>query len=527
MDLPSRDRQADLIHQGGDGLKRINESSIKVLHNGIIYGHPGADTIVLERGRIRMIGRADELAPLLSEGEGVARIDLQGQTVLPGFVDAHIHLIHTGLVESGWRVGLMNLSRADALEKLAQAAADRDGEWVIGTGWDESHWQDRSYLTKAELDKVAPHSPLLAIRMDGHLLAANSVAMNQIPAIAPENLIERDTGILREKAVDVMAASIRPDFASTVEAVDAAARLCHQLGITTVHTMTRLDFFEAFMTQRERRKLRITICPDIHSFDKLLAVGLKTGYGDAWLRFGGIKMFADGSIGAGNAAVSEPYIKGGLGKLNHEDVVLRGWVETADRAGWQTIIHAIGDRAIEQVLRTHEDLHTDPSLRHRIEHFELPQESQWERVKQAGLYVSMQPNFTANWSGPNSLYVDRLGLERDRMSNPFRPIHDAGIPLAFGSDGMPPSPLYGLHGAIHGAYPGQRLTIEEAIACYTEGGARFAFEEDDKGSLQAGKLADLVVIDQDPRMDPDHVSDRSIEMTFVGGELVYSSDDEA
>ncbi|MCK4570833.1 amidohydrolase [Candidatus Bipolaricaulota bacterium] len=508
-------------------MNLVSGTPIKVLHNGSIHGHPRADTIVLERDRIRMIGRADELPLSLSESEGTEHIDLKGRFVLPGFIDAHIHLLHTGLVESGWRIGLMNLSRAEVLAELAQAAKERSGEWTVGYGWDESQWQDRCYLTRTELDKISPRSPVLAIRMDGHLMTANSRAMEQIPETAPEDLIEREAGLLREKAVTEMTGSIRPDHAAAVEGLDAAARLCHRLGITTVHTMTPFDYFEAFMARRQQRKLRITICPDIQSFDKLLAVGLKTGTGDTWLRFGGIKMFADGSIGAGNAAVSQPYIDGGLGELNHADAVLECWVETADRAGWQTVIHAIGDRAIEQVLRTHEGLQTNTSLRHRIEHFELPQESQLARVKKAGLHLSMQPNFTANWSGPDSMYVDRLGVDRDRLSNPLRLIHDADIPLAFGSDGMPPSPLYGLHGAIHGAYPGQRLTIEEAIACYTMAGARFGFEEDEKGCLQAGKLADLVVLDQDPQLNPEHMSQRSIEMTFVGGDLVYSSDDEA
>ncbi len=499
---------------------------IKVLYNGSIHGDVGADTIVLERDRIQMIGQADELLPLLPESESTEYVDLNGRFVLPGFIDAHIHLLHTGLVESGWRIGLMNLSRADALEKLAQAVKDRDGDWVVGYGWDESHWQDRCYLRKTELDGISRHSPVLAIRMDGHLLTANSSAMERIPETAPEDLIERETGLLREKAVTEMTGSIQPDHTTCVEALDAAARLCHRLGIASVHTMTRLDYFEAFMARRQQRRLRITICPDIQSFDKLLAVGLKTGYGDTWLRFGGIKMFADGSIGARNAAVSQPYVNGGLGTLNHEDAVLRNWVKTADRAGWQTVIHAIGDRAIEQVLQAHEILQTDASLRHRIEHFELPQESHLVRVKMSGLHLCMQPNFTVNWSGPDSMYIDRLGVDRDRMSNPLRLIYDADIPLAFGSDGMPPSPLYGLHGAIHSVYPGQRLTIEEAIACYTVAGARFEFENGKKGSLQSEKLADLIVLDQDPQLDPEYVSERSIEMTFVGGDLVYSSGDE-
>lgn len=501
----------------------ISGLPMKVLHNGVIYGFPMADTIVVERDRIHRIGLADEIFPALPESGDIEHIDLNGQFVLPGFIDAHIHLIHTGLVESGWRVGLMGLSRSDALERLAQAAADRGGEWVIGTGWDESRWQDRSYLTRTELDKIAPHSPMLAIRMDGHLLTANSLAMKRIPETAPEDLIESETGLFREQAVAEMAGSIQPDYASIVEAADAAVRLCHRLGITTVHTMSRLDTFEAFLVHRDQRKLRITICPEIHSLGKLLAVGLKTGFGDSWLRFGGVKIFADGSIGARNAAISEPYSQGGLGELNYKDDMLRQWVEKADRAGWQTVIHAIGDRAIEQILRTHETLGTNKALQHRVEHFELPQASQISRVRATGLHLCMQPNFISNWSGPDSMYGNRLGIARDRMSNPLRAIHDAGVPLAFGSDGMPPSPLLGIDGAIHGAYSGQRLTIDEAIACYTDAGAQLGFEGDEKGRLWPGALADLVVLDQDPRLDPDHVAERSIRMTFVGGDLVYSA----
>jgi len=494
----------------------------KVLINAVAYGHDTADTIVLERDRICAIGREDELLPQLAESPCVEVFDLEKRSVLPGFIDAHIHLLHTGLVESGWRVDLMGRSRPEVLDTLSQAAKDRDGDWVVAYGWDESHWADRQYLTKRELDRVAPLSPLMAIRMDGHLLAANSMALKRIPVAVPEHLVDRTNGLLREQAVTEMTRSVHPDRDAQGEALDAAARLCHQLGITTVHTMTPLDAFESFLMRRRQRKLRIVFCPDVLSLDKLLAVGLKTGYGDAWLRFGGIKIFADGSIGAGNAAVSIPFRNGGMGALNHEDDELRAWIKTADRAGWQTVVHAIGDRAIDQVLGVHEEVHTDPSLRHRIEHFELPNESQLQRVKHAGLHLCMQPNFITNWSGPNSMYVDRLGSERDQRSNPLRWIIDSGLPLAFGSDGMPPSPLFGMHGAIGGAYPRQRLTLTEAIDCYTVGSAHVGFEEDDKGSLDVGKWADLVVLDQDPAIDQAAVSQRTVEMTFVGGELVYS-----
>jgi predicted amidohydrolase YtcJ len=496
---------------------------MKILQQGSIYGHPDADVLVVERDRILAIGRTGELPSWLTEATDAESIDLGGRVVLPGFVDAHIHLLHTGLVESGWRVDLASLSRSEVLETLAQAAKDRDGNWVVAYGWDESRWRDRRFLNRCELDKVAPRSPVLAIRLDGHLLTANSLAMERIPDAAPESLIDREAGHLREMAVSEMTESVRPDQAAVTESLDAAARLCHRLGITSVHTMTRLDNFGAFLARRAQRRLRVFFCPEVQSFSKLSAIGLRTGYGDDWLRFGGVKMFADGSIGAGNAAVSEPYVGGGRGALNHSDEELRCWVDRADRSGWQTVIHAIGDRAIEQVLRVHETLGTDATLRHRIEHVELPVERQLMRAKQIGLHLSMQPNFIANWSGPGGLYIARLGEERDRKSNPLREIYDAGIPLAFGSDGMPPSPLYGLHGAVNGPYPGQCLTVEEAMDCYTANGARFAFEEDWKGRLRAGHLADLVVLDQDPGRDASQIMHRRVVMTMVGGQLVYAS----
>lgn len=506
-------------------MASANKRMTKLLHGGVLHGYADCDSVVIEGNRIRSIGNSEQLMPVFAGRDDVQIVDLQGRYLLPGFIDAHIHLLHTGLVESGWRIGLMHQSRAEVLETLRQASRQRAGDWIVSYGWDESNWTDRRYLTRAELDRVSPESPLLAIRMDGHLLAANSLAMKRVPSTAPETLVERESGLLREKAVTEMTGSVRPDRAACEHALDAAARLCHRLGITSVHTMTRLDDFGAFLPKRQDRRLRVTFCPDIGSLDKLLDVGLKTGFGDEWLRFGGVKIFADGSIGAGNAAVSVPYTQGGLGDLNHADATLRHWVEIADRAGWQTIIHAIGDRAIDQVLTTHDALHTNFDLRHRIEHFELPQLSQLARVKTLGLHLCMQPNFTANWSGPDSMYVDRLGVERDRLSNPLRLIHDHTLPLAFGSDGMPPSPVYGLHGAMHGKYDAQRLTLNEAIRCYTMEGARFAFEEDDKGSLNEGKLADLVALDQDPSIDPVQMSERVVEMTWVGGEPVYTKND--
>ena len=491
-----------------------------LLHNGSIHGHPDADALVLVGDRILAVGRSEDL--LWHVGEGASKTDLRGRAVLPGFIDAHVHLMHTGLVESGWRIDLTNQSREGVLDVLRDAARSRGaGEWIVGYGWDESGWQDRRYLSKEELDRATPQNPVLAIRMDGHLLTANATALGLLPESAPKHLVDREVGLLREAAVSETLSRIVPDRAAAAEALAASADLCHRLGVTSVHTMSRLRNVPALMATRVQRRLRVTICPEVASFDKLDVAGLESGFGGPWLRFGGIKIFADGSIGAQNAAVTEPFLGGGSGALNHADAELVAMIRAAERAGWQTVIHAIGDRAIEQVLDAHEAAGTDPAMRHRIEHFELPREDQLQRARQLGLCVSMQPNFIGNWSGQESLYVDRLGAERDRASNPLRRVVDQGLPLAFGSDGMPISPLYGLHWAVNGPYPDQRLTAEEAVACYTAGGAWFGFEEEIKGRIEPGALADLVILDEDPLLHPELIQERTVEMTFVGGVSVY------
>jgi predicted amidohydrolase YtcJ len=491
-----------------------------VLHGGTVHARRGLDAVVIGGDRILAVGRSEEL--LSHVGEDAVRIDLRGRAVLPGFIDAHVHLMHTGLVESGWRIDLTERTRKDVLECLRDAARSRgSGEWIIAYGWDESGWEDRRYLVRGELDRVSQENPILAIRMDGHLLTANSRALKLLPSSAPESLVDHEPGLLREAAVNEMLARIVPDRTTAEGALSAAARLCHRLGVTSVHTMSRLRDVPAFMSRRAERRLRVTICPEVASFDKVKAVGFQTGFGDPWLRFGGIKIFADGSIGARNAAVSEAFVGGGTGQLNHEDARLASMIRDAERAGWQTVIHAIGDRAIEQVLDAHGAVGTDPAARHRMEHFELPQEGQLARAAKLGLCVSMQPNFIGNWSGPGSLYVDRLGADRDRASNPLRRVVDEGLPLAFGSDGMPVSPLYGLHWAVNGPYPDQRLTAEEAVERYTAGGAWFGFEEGVKGRIEPGMLADLVVLDEDPLLRPDRIGERTVDMTFVGGGRVY------
>ena len=455
-------------------------------------------------------------------------VDARGGFVLPGFVDAHVHLFHTGIKEIGWRIDLSGASRHEVLERLAEAVNERGpGEWVIGSGWDESAWSDPTYLTRAELDRIAPATPVAAIRMDGHLLVTNLEGLRraeqQTPATHRKD-IDPGSGEIREAAAWALLDGIRPDASTQAEALRAASRVCHREGITSVHTMSHAHEMPTLMARRGRDRLRILACPAIAELPALNAVGAQTGFGDEWLRFGGVKIFADGSIGARNAAVSRPYAGAGpeaIGELNHSAHDLESMIGKADASGWQTVIHAIGDRAIDAVLDAHEQTGTDPGLRHRIEHFELARPEQIVRSRELGLSVCMQPNFVGNWSGPGSMNERNLGVDRDRASSPLRSVLDHGLHCAFGSDGMPISPLYGIASSVGSPYAGQRVSLDEAIDAYTKAGAWLAFEEASKGSLQEGMVADFVVLDVDPAMAAGGAKDCHVEMTIVGGECVY------
>jgi len=396
---------------------------------------------------------------------------------------------------------------------------------VVGQGWDESSWQKRRYVCRDDLDRITPHSPIIAVRIDMHLLAANTEALARIPSDVDQRLVDTATGIVREEAAFGFLRAIKPDSQTQVEALHAAVAAAHRLGITSVHTMIPPQRIRLYMHERGRLSVRVTLCPEVPCLDSLETLGIESGFGDEWLRLGGVKLFADGSIGAGNAAVGKPYTDSGeCGELNYTDEALTAFVRRCEQAGLQTVIHAIGDRAIEQVLNAHSAVGSSSDLRHRIEHFELPTKAQIERTQHLHLHISMQPNFVGNWSGGGKMYIDRLGEERDRQVDPHHLVLDAGLPLAFGSDCMPMSPLYGLHWAVNAPHRNQRVSVKEAVGCYTENGATLSFEEGFKGKLDPGMLADLVVLNQDPRQVPETLADLKVDLTIVGGELVYERD---
>jgi len=496
-------------------------------------GRPWAKGLAVRGDRIVAVG-TDAQAERW-RGRRTRLIDLQGHVVVPGFIDAHTHLAHAA-GELGWtRLGTTK-TLEDALDRLRAAASGTPpGGWVLGMGWDEAKWPERRYLTRDDLDRVSTSHPVVARRVDGHMGSLNSLALERARDVAGLRGFELDaggrpTGILKEDAFEAFQRQFEPEEARVEAGLLRVARMAHRLGITSVHDVVGLRGWKAYQRARRagRLRLRVYAMPRDPLLPALVASGLMTGLGDAWLRLGAVKVFADGSLGAYTAALREPYVgrPGDRGVLVHTQQELTDILSTAHRAGFQTATHALGDEAIRRVVEALETVQAESPrdrMRHRIEHYELPDEDVLRRTKAAGLIASCQPNFVGRWSGPGDVYETRLGPERASRNNPYRRILQQGIPLCFGSDGMPYGPLYGIHWAVNGFHPDQRIAVDEAFRAYTAGGAYASFEEDLKGTLEPGKLADFVVLEGDPFENPGRIAHMRVRSTWLGGVRVHGS----
>ncbi len=492
-----------------------------ILQGGPVFGSDRADALAVRCGRIVAVGQAADVLRL--KRANTVLIPLHGRPVLPGFFDAHTHFIRAGLERTFYVELRTARSLAEALERLHSAAASRPEGWIVGRGWDESFWPERRYLERADLDRAVPHQPCCAMRVDGHLVACNTLALAHCTRPDGE-FVDRDLGHLREEAAWELSRLARPDRDTLVEAVAAASCYAVSLGITSVADMAARGDLAVYQMAARRGALRTRVFLYLPSEDlsALEALGVRRGFGSPLLTIQGVKAFADGSIGARTAALGAPYRDGnGSGQLLIERAALaRSWRQ-AGEAGLQMAVHAIGDRAIGETLAAAHAAGVNRLDRHRIEHLELPSPDQLDEVAALGLVASMQPNFL-QWSGPGGMYEERLGPERDGKSDPHAWVLARGIPLAFGSDGMPMGPLYGIGRALDPPHPIQRLPLSAAIRAYTEGAAHAAFAEGDLGTIAPGKQADLVVLSGDPDRQP--WRELAVDMTFLAGERVYLRD---
>jgi predicted amidohydrolase YtcJ len=436
-------------------------------------------------------------------------VELPGATIVPGFVDAHVHLTGTGIHLQAPDLGDAS-SASELLTIVRRVAADRDGPLLVH-GYDESKWADRTPPSLADLD-AAFDGPLAIVRVDGHLTLANSRALKESGVLERIGVDVDETGQPTGKVTLEANESLRRWFSTHLAARDieqlqlAAASLAVSNGVTTIHEMSmphERGILDLEILLGHRSRLPVDVVPYIATTDipQVMDLGLPAIGGD---------LAVDGSIGARTAWVKRAYVDtGGTGTSKFADDSLATFFHDGHLAGLQVGVHAIGDAAIEQVVATWERVYLTldsrgrrhfRARRHRVEHFEMADRSLMERAAALGLGISVQPSFDAEWGGPSALYEQGLGADRAFGMNAFRDMLDRGLELGAGSDTpitaldpMAELTAFELH---HDA--AQRLTREEAVRICTVGSARLAHQEDKKGTLEPGKHADFAAYDVDP-----------------------------
>ena len=534
----------------------MSDAADRVFLNGEIHTLTEPDetyeAVGVRDGEIVRLGSSYDVEFLA--GAETEVVDLDGRVLLPGFIDAHTHLTTVGryLVHADLSTAD---SPADAVALLKERADDLDEQgdadaWVLGYGYDESSWTEERYLTREDLDRVADNRPVAAFREDRHVAGVNSHVLDAFAdelAAAPDGTVPKDdeggsddggdsgdsepTGILLEAAIDPVYEAVEPGPEETRDIVEAALADCASKGITGFHDMVRNSHAPAVyhdLDAEDALTARVRINYWTDHLDALQEVGLRTNAGSEFVEMGAVKSYTDGSFGGRTAKLSEPYADAPAdaddptGQWVVDPDGLREHVAEATAAGYQFTAHAIGDEAVDAVLDAYATATAgDPgTARHRVEHVELADDEAIERFAETGVVASVQPNFL-KWAREGGLYESRLGPERTAATNRYRDLLDAGVNLAFGSDGMPMDPLVGLHHAVTAPANGQRLTVTEALRAYTRGAAYAGFDEDRLGTVERGKQADFVVLDDSPWEHDDAIDDLDVAMTVVDGDVVY------
>ncbi len=482
------------------------------------------EALAVRDGRVVQMGTTYDIEFL--EGVETTVVDLDGRVLLPGFIDAHTHMQQLGQYQVH-----ADLGEADDLDEalaLLQEGAREDREWILGFGYDESDWPTDRYPTREDMDTVSEDRPVAAFRIDMHSASLNSVALERLADDLPDEHVRTEdgepTGIVVERAAEALWEAIEPDAEQTRDLVEAAIDYAHAKGVTGVHDMVRQSHAPAVyrdLAAADALPLRVRLNYWSDHLDAARELGLRTNAGGDFLQVGAIKTYTDGSIGSRTAQVSTPYEdapdESGTWVVDPDE--LDSVVEDATAAGFQMSAHAIGDEAVGAVLDAYDDT---PGERHRVEHAELSFDEHIERFVETGAVASVQPNFLM-WAEEGGMYDRRLGAERRRQADRFGRFLDAGVPLAFGSDCMPMDPLYGVHLAVNAPTDPQRLTVTDALRAYTLGSAYAGFDEHRLGTIEAGKLADFVVLESSPWENSESIEDIEVAMTVVDGEVVFDA----
>ncbi len=512
-----------------------------------VPGEPMAQAVAVKAGFIQAVGTDREIRALRGRGTEVVR--LGGRMMVPGFIDSHTHFI-----PGGFQLSSVDLRDADSREEFGArivsfAKGLGPGEWITGGDWDHEMWGGE-LPTRGWIDAATLVNPVFISRLDGHMALANSLALElagitastPVPPGGEIVLDERTgqpTGILKDEAMGLVSRVIpEATDAALDKALDDAIRHALSEGVTQTHHMGTWSDLDTFRRARAdgRLKMRVYSVVPLSTWDRLRDFIAENGRGDDRLWWGGLKGFVDGSLGSTTAWFYEPYADdpSTSGLLTTDTASLRQWALAGDQAGLQLIIHAIGDRANDWLLDLFEDAteqNGPRDRRSRIEHAQHLSMQAIPRFAQLGVIPSMQP-FHAIDDGRWA--EKRIGPDRIKTTYAFRGLLDAGASLAFGSDWTvaPIDVRRGIYAALTrrttdglnpgGWVPEEKISLEEALSAYTWGGAYAGFMEGKVGRLEPGRYADMVILSRDLfQVDQANIPDVQVEMTLVGGEIVY------
>ena len=502
-----------------------------------------------DKGRIIAVGGAKEVA---AKAKNARHIDVQGKTVLPGLIDAHGHVF--GLGEMVTQLDLSSSATlADALKAAgAYARANPSQAWLRGRGWNQEIWKLGRFPTASELDGAVSDRPMWLERVDGHAGWANTRAM-QLAGITKETpdpaggKIMRDangnaTGVLVDAAQDLVTKVLpKQSEAEARRVLDSSLQLIAKMGLTSVHDAgVNVAQDRLYREYADQGKLTARVYGMIGGvdadFDQLSKAGPLKSYADGAYALRAVKMYSDGALGSRGAALIAPYSDepASRGLLFQRDPAMHQMMEKAMRRGYQVNVHAIGDAGNRQLLDGYQRLVKktgSAQQRHRIEHAQVVAMEDIARFMDIGIIPSMQPTHATS---DMNMAEQRVGAQRIKGAYAWRTFLDQGSRIACGSD-FPvesPNPFFGIHAAVTrqdaagrpagGWYPNEAMTLKEAFRCFTLDAAYAGHQEKVAGSLEAGKWADFIVVDQDLfKMPAKDIHKTSVLQTWVGGRQVY------
>jgi len=527
-----------------------------ILTNGKIWTgdpqRPRVEAIVIEGNRIVAIGSSAEMAKYALNGAQV--IDLKGRLAVPGFIDNHTHFIDGGFELS--RVQLRDAATRQAFARRCgeYAKTTAKGSWITGGEWDHTIWSPPALPTRQLVDAVTPDNPVFVSRLDGHMALANSLAlkMGGVTRDTPDppgGTIVRDangepTGILKDAAqsfVDRVIPSASTD--ERVAAGRAGLAEAAKFGVTAFCDMSSGEAYEDFHAYQRLENdgtltARVYLFTPISEYKRLVAASVEKAFGGDRLRVGGLKGFADGSLGSSTAAFFDPFLDDpnnrGLTMESMTDGRMKANVTDANANNLQVAIHAIGDRANDEVLKIYESIANERGRRFRIEHAQHLNPALIKRLADDRVIASMQPYHCIDdgrWA------EKKIGHERSRWTYAFRSLLDAGAVVTFGSDWTvaPLNPILGIYAAVtrrtldgknpNGWIPEQKISVEEALRCYTVNNAFAMFRENEIGKIAPGMFADIAVLSDDLfSIAPEKIENVKVETTIFDGRVIFSTE---